>query len=802
MAENHKTKSELIEENRALRARVAALEARAAGGGQDEHGESGPRRYEAAVESAPDIIAAIDRDYVYTLANEAFLRAHGTRREEVIGRTVAEVMGAEAFAKQIKRHVDRCLGGRDVQYEMVHRFPDGSRRCLEVNYHPLGGTSGGPTGLVAVIRDITARRGAEEALRRSEATYRALVESIPAVTYVADVDRASTTLYVSPQIERYIGFTPEQYKADPDIRRQRLHPADRDRVLAEVARAHATGEPLACEYRMIARDGREVWFRDEATVIRDEHGRAQFIQGVMFDITERKAAEEHERFLVAVTEQVTDSVIVTDADYAIIYVNRAAQELFGYRLDELLGRRPDVLNAEGAAAEIQEEIYRVVAAGRTYMGTWLNRRKDGSTFMCEFKVSPLADECGRKLGYVGIQRDVTERLRMEEQLRHSQKMEAVGKLAGGIAHEFNNLLMGVIGYVYHMLKEVEPGSQAYEDVLQIRKLADRGAVITRQLLAHSRQLPSNPVALDLGSVVADTARMLQRTIGEDIRLELVRRGEVGTVRADRAQMEQVLVNLALNARDAMPTGGTLRIETHSVTLDEGRVAPHEGPSPGPYVMLSVADTGCGMDDQTLKRAFEPFFTTKQVGQGTGLGLSTVYGLVKQHGGLVEVDSRPGEGTTVRIYLPRCDEQPAEAAPRPQEPSAFVGGETVLVVDDEETIAKLVSRHLADVGYEVLTATSAAQAERIFAEHGGQVSLLLTDVVMPDLSGRQLYERLCAFRPSLRVLYMTAYPAEVVDREQLASSGAVVLGKPIRPDELAGKVRAVLDGTAQPPPAEM
>jgi two-component system, cell cycle sensor histidine kinase and response regulator CckA len=400
----------------------------------------------------------------------------------------------------------------------------------------------------------------------------------------------------------------------------------------------------------------------------------------------------------------------------------------------------------------------------------------------------------RSAGAAGTLTDVTERTQLEEQLRQAQKMEAVGRLAGGVAHDFNNLLTAIKGYGGLLMEALHPSDVRRADVQEINKAADRAAALTRQLLAFSRKQVLKPVVLDLNDVVADMESMLRRLIGEDVRLATGLSSDLGAVRADRGQLEQVLMNLVINARDAMPGGGALTVETANVDVRRRFVDRQLSVDPGHYVMLAVRDTGCGMDEETQQHIFEPFFTTKGVG-GTGLGLATVYGIVRQSGGFVRVESAPGVGTTIAVHLPRTADAPAtgERVPSPAPPLAGRG--TVLLCEDESAVRALARRVLEGQGYTVIEAAHGAAALAVAAAHAAEITLLVTDVVMPEMGGRELAEQLTAARPGLRVLYMSGYTDGDILRRGLAREGRAFLQKPFTPEDLARKVQAVL--TASP-----
>jgi two-component system cell cycle sensor histidine kinase/response regulator CckA len=420
--------------------------------------------------------------------------------------------------------------------------------------------------------------------------------------------------------------------------------------------------------------------------------------------------------------------------------------------------------------------------------TW--KRKDGHRLTVQLSVRAVRDAAGTVAYYETFVRDVTERRQLESQLLQAQKMEAVGRLAGGVAHDFNNLLTVILSYSDLLLEDLPPNAPDREDVAQIRQAAVAASSLTRQLLAFSRQQVLEPRVLDVNEVVKGPEKLLARLLGEDVRLSTALATGLGAVKVDPGQLEQIIMNLAVNARDAMPRGGRLSIETGNVEMDEAYVRGHPVAQPGNYVMLAVSDTGIGMDAVTQARIFEPFFTTKEVGKGTGLGLATVYGIVKQSGGFIWVYSEPGHGTSFKIYLPRVDEPVAPAAevtPRP------VGGsETVLVVEDVAAVRAVTRQMLERHGYTVLEAPDGETALRLALMHQGDIDLLVTDVVMPDVGGRELADQLVARRPQLKVLYMSGYTDDAIVRHGNLQDGIAYLQKPFTPDALARKVRAVLD----------
>jgi two-component system cell cycle sensor histidine kinase/response regulator CckA len=467
--------------------------------------------------------------------------------------------------------------------------------------------------------------------------------------------------------------------------------------------------------------------------------------------------------------------------------NEAAASLHGYTPDEFHGMNlADILGEHNAARFAADLSMPGVPATRM----WRHRTKSGRPIDVESAVYEMEHD-GRKAG-LAVLIDVTGRRQLEEQLRQAQKMEAIGMLAGGVAHDFNNLLTIITGYSQLMLNNLDPGDPNRHSVEQVMKAGERAAALTRQLLAFSRRQVLQPKVLDLNNLVKSLSSMLQRLIGEDIDLRLVLGADLGRVSADPGQLEQVLMNLVVNARDAMPKGGTLTIETSNVDLGESYAERHLTVKPGAHVLLGVSDTGHGMDEATRARLFEPFFTTKTADKGTGLGLSTVFGIVKQSGGSVEVYSEPQRGTSVKVYLPRID-QPAAIDAEELKKKIAPGTETILLVEDDEMVRNLVRETLAREGYQVIDAADAGEARRLAESHKGTIQLLITDVVMPKVSGRELAEQITRRRPETKVLYMSGYTGNAIVNNGLLEKEVAFLPKPFTPGVLTQKVRDVLEG---------
>jgi PAS domain S-box-containing protein len=503
---------------------------------------------------------------------------------------------------------------------------------------------------------------------------------------------------------------------------------------------------------------------------------------------ERQRSEERYRTLV---DGVRDVIFALAPDGTVTSLNPAFTAITGWPAAEWLGKPFDQLVHPDDLPLALELLGRVLRGEPRPTSELRIRTAAGQHRVAEFAVTAQLKD-GRPVEILGIGRDVTERVQLEQQLRQAQKMEAVGRLAGGIAHDFNNILTAITGYADLLLEDLAAGDPRRQDAAEIRKAADRAAGLTRQLLAFSRQQVLQPRALDLNVLVAELEKMLARLLGEDVSLVARLDPALGRVRADPGQLEQVIMNLAVNARDAMPGGGQLTIETANVDLDEAFAREHYPARPGPHVLLAVTDTGIGMSAEVQAHLFEPFFTTKEKGKGTGLGLATVYGIVKQSGGFIWVYSEVGRGSTFKIYLPRVDE-PAEPLAQAATAAAVPGGrETILLAEDEPPVRAVARQVLERQGYTVLEAPSAEAALDLAERYSGTIHLLLTDVVMPGMSGRDLAVRLAALRPGTRVVYMSGYADNAIIRHGMLEPDVAYVQKPFTPDAIARKVREVLD----------
>jgi PAS domain S-box-containing protein len=600
--------------------------------------------------------------------------------------------------------------------------------------------------------------------------YRDLLDSLGAIVWESE-----------PEVGQFVGL-------------DAVHADDRRRVQAACARAIETCAGNRLDYRVVSVDGRARVIRNAFRVV-GENGRARRLVGALLDVTEwADAGPGREDIYQATFDEALIGLAQTSLDGRYLLVNRRLSELLGYTADELTSvdfmtlSHPDEVEQDTRAKD------RLIAGGiDRYTREKRYRRKDGSFVWTNLTVSLHRDARGEPSYFIATIEDITERKRAEEEARQLHKMEAIGRLAGSIAHDFNNLLTAMVGYADLALIQLRRDDPVSRDIQEIRVAGKSAASLTRQLLAFSRKQILQPEVLDLNVIVSRLHGLLRRLIGEHIRLEWRLTRPLDRVSADPGQVEQVVLNLALNARDAMPRGGTLSIETANVELDAGHMSDHPGALPGKHVMLAISDTGTGMDPTVQEHVFEPFYTTKERGKGTGLGLATVYGIVKQSGGSILVDSEPGRGTTFKMFLPRTDPTAEVANVPPQTTRARGGDETILLVEDQPQVRAVARAALTRHGYTVLDASRGEEALQIEQGHRGSIHLLLTDVVMPGMSGRELARRLFGRRPALRVLYTSGYTDDAIVHHEVIDSGVAFIQKPFTPVGLLRKVRDVLDG---------
>ncbi|MBI3828195.1 MAG: PAS domain S-box protein [Planctomycetes bacterium] len=741
------------------------------------------------VESAPDAMVVMNQKGEIVRINTRTEELFGYTREELLGRPVEVLMPERLRAKHPALR-DAYLAAPKTRplnsgLDLLGRRKDGTEFPVEISLSPI------PLGegmlVSSSIRDVSGRKWTE--VRESEAKFRSIAENINKVFFLVDA-KLSKTLYVSPAYERIWGRPCQELYAHPMAWAEAIHPDDRERIKHDTM-PQGVLVPFEVEYRILTPAGATRWIRARGFPVLDEAGAASRFAGIAEDITESENAKNKLRLQATALESVANGIVITDKKGAILWVNSAFVSMTGYSFEEAVGKTPRLLKSGQHGIEFYRELWSTILSGKVWRGTFVNRRKNGTLYSDEHTITPVLSDAGEITHFITIMNDVTERQRLEEQLHRAQKMEAIGQLAGGVAHDFNNLLTIINGYSEIVLTKIPPADPLRKSVRAIGEAGTRAAALTRQLLAFSRQAVIEPKVLDLNAAVKETEKMLRRLIGEDVILTTVLDAKIGRVKVDPGQLSQVLMNLAVNARDAMPKGGKLTIETAKAELDANYLQARPNLHAGIYTMLAVSDSGSGMSKEVRARLFEPFFTTKAMGKGTGLGLAVVHGIIVQSGGHIEVYSESGIGTTFKIYLPSLDE-PVYVPERAEDAHALSGTETILFVEDEDGVRTLSALSLESAGYTVLQARDGEEALRLLDCGGAQADLLATDVVMPGMNGRELADVLHARFPKLKVLFMSGYTDDAVVRHGILHAEVAFLQKPYTPRTLLAKVRQVLD----------
>jgi PAS domain S-box-containing protein len=800
------------------------------------------------VEHQTEMICRWAPDTTLTFVNDAYCRYFGESRDALIGTRFSDRIPAEAkpgFSRTVQQYLD---DPRVRRREDETRDAAGRVRWQEWVDQPIPEESGRVREFLSVGRDITDRKELEARSARTEHNlsrlkeaafdllalsprkelYRFLADRLAELTGalfvgVNEYDPATDSLItraffglpeVAEKFLEIVGQDPigvaypiTSDSARTEIRKGRLVRIPGGlydlffgripRPLCTVAeKAFRVGEIHTIGFVYEGRLYGNAVIGLKAGVEADTELLEAYALLTSLALQRQSAEEEHRqaeatlRRLAQAVSQVAESICIVDLEGRIEYVNPAFERVSGYRSGELVGKSPRVLKSGIQDAAFYRDLWNTVTAGNTWSGRIVNKRKDGVLYTEDCTISHVKDETGKIEHFVAVKRDVSREIEMEEQVRQSQRLESVGQLAAGVAHDLNNLLSPILGYAELLLLDLNPAGKAHGQVQEIVKAGERSRDLIRQLLAFGRRQMLELKVTDLRSVVREVKGLLRRMIREDIAIETAFGGSPCHALIDRGQIGQVLVNMAVNAQDAMADGGSLVIEVAHAALDEQYCNAHAGVTPGRYVQLTVSDTGQGMDEETRTHIFEPFFTTKGK-LGTGLGLSTVYGIVKQHGGHIWVYSEKGKGTTFKTYLPASPEETVRWEPPAKAKDLPRGSETILVAEDNEMVRSLARAILEKQGYRVLVAANGREALQALADHAGQIDLLLTDVVMPDMNGKELFERVSQTHPGLRVLFMSGYTENVIAHHGVLDEGVSFIQKPFTVQALTGKVREVL-----------
>jgi len=713
---------------------------------------------------------------------------------EITGYSKDELMSMDGLLLISEKTRDmvmsNILSGYEKSYEAIGVRKNGEEYPIRLEARNI--PYKGKNVRVVEFRDITESKQAEDALRESEEKFRLIAQNMSDVISVLDMNLRFT--YVSPSILRLDGFTAEESLNRPleDIMPpeylKKIMNSFEEEIMLEVSGTADPGRVRTFEFEQYRRDFSLVWVEAKCSFISDSKQNPTGILIISRDISDRKRAEAERERMMAAIEQAGEAIVITDPDGAIQYINPAFEKVSGYTQAEAMGQNPKVLKSGHQDEIFYQQLWETISSGKTWSGRIINKKKDGTLYTEDATISPVFNAAGRIINYVAVKRDITEHLRLSDQLQQAQKMESVGRLAGGVAHDLNNTLSVISGYTELAKEKVDPDDSLHADLSEVLKAANRSTGIVQQLLAFARKQIITPVVLDVNDAVSGMVKMLRRLIGEDITFAWHPGADLWPVMLDPSQMDQLLANLCVNARDAIHDVGTVTIETKNADIDADYCANHAYLVPGKYVLLTVSDTGYGMDPEMIDKIFEPFFTTKEMGKGTGLGLSTVYGIVKQNNGFVNVYSEPGQGTTFSIYLPRHAGKAGQMQEQCLAELDAQGSETILLVEDEPAILKMTAKMLERLGYTVLAANSPGEAIHLAREHKGKIHLLMTDVIMPEMNGRDLAKNILSLYPDINRLFMSGFTADVIARHGTLDAGVNFIQKPFSVKDLAAKLK--------------
>jgi PAS domain S-box-containing protein len=670
-----------------------------------------------------------------------------------------------------------------TDFHIIRR--DGEIRWIGHACLPVYAQGGQPVGRRGSNRDITDRKRAEEEIQQSEERYRSLVEDSFDGIFI---QKGFKIVFANSRLYEMLGYSPGELEGMDHW--LVYHPDDQD-LIRQRAVARVRGEKVISQYEVMLRKKDGASFPAEISARLVQIDGEIGIQIWLRDISGRRRSEEAQKRLATAIEQSIESVMITDRNGKIQYINPAFERISGYRKEEVIGRDTRFLKSDRLDSSFYKDQLTAIRSGKPWKGRLLSQKKDGQIFYEDVAISPVRDSSGEIINFVDVGHDVTENVELQMQLLQAQKMEAIGTLAGGIAHDFNNLLQIVLGYSEVVLLRKKEGEHDYADLQQIYQAGKRGADLVKSLMTFSRKVETKLVPVNLNQEITQVQHLLSNTIPKTINITLHLNGNLDSIKADPSQIGQVLMNLGVNARDAMADGGILTFETLNVQLDKEYCDTHLEAKPGSYILLTVSDTGQGMDRETLSHIFEPFFSTKEVGKGTGLGLATVYGIVKQHGGHITCYSEPGLGTTFNIYLPTIEKERDSEAPTVENPIPG-GTETILLVDDEEALRELGSTLLNEFGYKVITANDGKQALDIYQREGDHISLIILDLIMPVMDGKKCLEEILLVNPNTKVVMASGYSEGGPASGATAGRAKGFVQKPYNMRELLTTVREVLD----------
>jgi PAS domain S-box-containing protein len=752
---------------------------------------------QALINAIPDLVLFKDVRGKYVMVNKATEQFTRMTSDKLAGKTIDDILPPDIACLCNASDTEALTSASPVHFE-EYSVRNGERITLDTVKAPIRNSDGMLIGLVAVSRDITGRKRMEEKLKESEAQYRTLFEGSPDAIFIADSEEG-TILDANQAACRLLARRREEIIG---LHQSKLHPPEMEQFSRadfqrHVEEAKLKGITHLMENTVLRSDGKEVPVEilTQSVAISGKN----VLLGVFRDISERyqmeAALRKSERFIRDILESVDEGFIVIDRDFRIISANKAYLSQVKMAPEEVIGRHCYEIShhSDKPCFEMGEQcsVKHTFDTGDPFTALHVHHDREKNPVYVETKSYPFKDPSGNTVSAIEIVNNTTEKKKLEDQLRHAQKMEAVGQLAGGIAHDFNNILTAITGYGSLMMRKMADDDPSRNFLQQILDSSQRAANLTQGLLAFSRKQVMSPVPVQVNKIIENVEKLLRRLIGEDVELKVALTGSELTVMADVGQIEQVLVNLATNARDAMSEGGSLSIRTEIAALDAEFIRTQEYGHPGAYACISVTDSGTGMDDRTKRRIFEPFFTTKEVGRGTGLGLSIVYGIIKQHNGFITCYSEQSKGTTFKIYLPLIGLDAAKPTAGIYLPESG-GSETILVAEDDAAVRTLVKEVLQQFGYTVIEAVDGEDAVAVFSKNRDRIQLLILDVIMPKKNGKEVFEEIRKDRPDVNVIFSSGYTADILQKKGIPEEEFNFISKPVSPTELLRTVREALD----------
>ena len=747
-------------------------------------------QYAELYDFAPAGYITTDRKGLIVQSNLTFMTLLGIANRP-LQKPLMEYIVAED-QKIYQSHRKTVMDTRKPQHcELRLKTKDGNSLWAGIDSVCIESSNGECEQIQSILHDISNRKRVDKEREEEHALLQTVIDGLPDQLTMTNLD------YTVVMTNRSSDKNGKMAKPDAvglkcyEVNHGRSSSCDGDKNPCPMKEVLKKKKAVTVEHVHRNAAGESISVEVAAAPVFNDNGEIVHVVESVRDITERKRVSEKNAQFMAAIGQAAEAVMITDAKAMIQYVNPAFEQITGYTSAEAVGKIPNMLKSGKHNASFYEELWETLRQGETWSGQFINKKKDGSFYTEEATISPVRDALEQTVNYVAVKRDITEEIAREEQFRQSQKMEAVGQLVGGIAHDFNNLLQVICGFADIARARIDSSDPASENINEVIKAGKRATTLVKQLLAFSRQQVILPTDLDLNEVIADGLKMLRRALPEHIEFKFVAGKNLGVVHADCGQLEQVLMNLCVNAGDAMPNGGALTLETEALEVGEENALLYPWAQPGRYVLLSITDTGGGMDQQTREHLFEPFFTTKEVGRGTGLGLSTVYGIVTQNKGHIQAHSELGKGSVFKIYLPVVDRQAIGILDSDAPPMAG-GVETVLVAEDDKTILALAELTLSSAGYTVLSARDGEEAVRIFEEHAEEIDLVIMDVVMPRMGGKEALEKILELKSGLPYLFVSGYSKQTGYTDFIENRELQLLSKPYQSVDLLQKIRDTLD----------